>query len=177
MGGLVRANPGLISVVAAADHARGVLESDAAAIARAADTHRDRWAKASAHEDLAALQRDDGDVVSARATLKRSAQGYEALGARPDAERVRVRTRELDREHPHGFRGHRPPCGWESLTVAEHRVARVVAEGCTNAETADRLYISRHTVDFHLRQIFRKLDVQSRVKLTRLVLAKDASRG
>ncbi|MGZ4708062.1 MAG: helix-turn-helix domain-containing protein, partial [Acidimicrobiales bacterium] len=125
---------------------------------------------------LAALQRDDGEVVTARKTFELGAQGYEASGARQDSERVSVRLHELDREHPRGCRGHRPVCGWESLTVAEHRVARVVAEGCTNAETAERLYISRHTVDFHLRQIFRKLDVQSRVRLTRLVLEQDASR-
>ena len=53
-------------------------------------------------------------------------------------------------------------------------MARVVAEGCTNVQTAERLSISRHTVDFHLRQIFRKLEVQSRVKLTRRVLEQDS---
>jgi DNA-binding CsgD family transcriptional regulator len=174
--GLVRANPGLAGVVAAADHATGVLESDAAALVQAAEMHRDRWARASANEDLAVLQRDDGEVMTARNTFELAAQGYEASGARRDSERISVRLHELDREHPRGCRSHRPVCGWESLTVAEHRVARVVAEGCTNAETAERLYISRHTVDFHLRQIFRKLDVQSRVRLTRLVLEQAASR-
>lgn len=170
--GLVRANPGLVSVIAAADHAAGVLESDGAALARAAERHRDRWARASAHEDLGALQRADGEALTARKTFELAEEGYEASGARQDSERVSVRLHELDRAR--GGRGHRPVCGWESLTVAEHRVARVVAEGCTNAETAERLYISRHTVDFHLRQIFRKLDVQSRVKLTRRVVEEDA---
>jgi hypothetical protein len=45
-----------------------------------------------------------------------------------------------------------------------------VAEGLTNRSVAERMYLSRHTVDFHLRQIFRKLDVSSRVGLTRVVL-------
>jgi DNA-binding CsgD family transcriptional regulator len=48
-------------------------------------------------------------------------------------------------------------------------VAEVVAEGLTNAEAGARLFLSHHTVGFHLRQIFRKLDVSSRVELTRLV--------
>jgi DNA-binding CsgD family transcriptional regulator len=45
-----------------------------------------------------------------------------------------------------------------------------VSEGLTNASAAQRLYLSRHTVDFHLRQIFRKLDIRSRVELTRMVV-------
>jgi DNA-binding CsgD family transcriptional regulator len=61
--------------------------------------------------------------------------------------------------------------GWQSLTEAEHRVAELVSEGLTNPQAAKRLFLSRHTVDFHLRQIFRKLDVASRVELTRVVLA------
>jgi transcriptional regulator of acetoin/glycerol metabolism len=70
-------------------------------------------------------------------------------------------------------RGGAPP-GWDSLTPAELAVAEVIAEGATNREAAARLYLSRHTIDFHLRQIFRKLDVASRVELTRLVVTRDA---
>jgi DNA-binding CsgD family transcriptional regulator len=43
----------------------------------------------------------------------------------------------------------------------------------TNAEVGDRLHLSRHTIDFHLRQIFRKLDVRSLVELTRLVVERE----
>jgi DNA-binding CsgD family transcriptional regulator len=46
----------------------------------------------------------------------------------------------------------------------------VVAEGLTNAKAAERMFLSRHTIDFHLRQIYCKLDISSRVELTRLVL-------
>ena len=55
--------------------------------------------------------------------------------------------------------------GWASLTDAERRVAVTVAEGPTNLEAAALLHLSRHTVDFHLRQIFRKLNLDSRVEL------------
>jgi DNA-binding CsgD family transcriptional regulator len=55
--------------------------------------------------------------------------------------------------------------GWASLTDAERRVALAVAEGRTNMEAAAILHLSRHTVDFHLRHIFRKLNLESRVEL------------
>jgi len=62
------------------------------------------------------------------------------------------------------------PLSRYGLTVSELRVAEVVAEGLTNREVGERLYLSRHTVDFHLRQIYRKLGVSSRVALTRFVV-------
>ncbi|HEY1574640.1 MAG TPA: LuxR C-terminal-related transcriptional regulator [Pseudonocardiaceae bacterium] len=58
---------------------------------------------------------------------------------------------------------------WTLLTASERRVAAHVANGLTNRETASALFISMHTVDYHLRQIFRKLDLRSRVELARLV--------
>ncbi|MGZ0153602.1 LuxR C-terminal-related transcriptional regulator [Kribbella sp. WER1] len=54
------------------------------------------------------------------------------------------------------------------LTDTERSVAELVAAGLTNRETAARLFISPHTVDYHLRHIFRKLDIASRVQLARL---------
>ena len=64
----------------------------------------------------------------------------------------------------------RPVEGWQSLTDTERRVALLVAEGLTNAQAGARMFLSRHTIDFHLRQIFRKLNVHSRVAMTRRVL-------
>ena len=64
--------------------------------------------------------------------------------------------------------------GWPSLTETERTVADLVAEGLTNAQAAAHLFLSPHTIDFHLRQVFRKLDVGSRVELTRLVLTREA---
>ena len=60
--------------------------------------------------------------------------------------------------------------GWASLTDTEREVANLVAEGLTNREVAGKLFLSRHTVDFHLRQIFRKLDIASRVGVVHVVL-------
>jgi DNA-binding CsgD family transcriptional regulator len=52
-------------------------------------------------------------------------------------------------------------------------VIELVAEGLTNRETGERLFLSHHTVGFHLRSIFCKLDVSSRVELTRLAIEHD----
>ncbi|MCU1355112.1 MAG: ATPase-like protein [Acidimicrobiales bacterium] len=77
----------------------------------------------------------------------------------------------------HEGRTPRPVTGWESLTETEVRVAEVVSEGLTNATAAERLFLSRHTVDFHLRQIFRKLAIHSRVELVRFALENGALGG
>jgi sigma-54 dependent transcriptional regulator, acetoin dehydrogenase operon transcriptional activator AcoR len=62
------------------------------------------------------------------------------------------------------------PSGWGSLTEAERSVAELVAQGFTNREAAARLFLSWHTVDTHLRHIYAKLGITSRVQLARLVL-------
>jgi DNA-binding CsgD family transcriptional regulator len=58
---------------------------------------------------------------------------------------------------------------WERLTEREKAVAWLAAEALTNQQIARRLGITTHTVNFHLRQIFTKLEIGSRVSLARLV--------
>jgi DNA-binding CsgD family transcriptional regulator len=72
-----------------------------------------------------------------------------------------VRTRSVipSQQHP----------GLARLTDAERSVAEVVAAGYTNREAAAKLFVSPHTVDYHLRHIFGKLDIESRVQLARIV--------
>jgi DNA-binding CsgD family transcriptional regulator len=62
----------------------------------------------------------------------------------------------------------RPTTGWAGLTDAELGVVRLVAEGLTNREVAELLFVSQHTVGMHLRHAFTKLGINSRVELTRL---------
>jgi DNA-binding CsgD family transcriptional regulator len=57
---------------------------------------------------------------------------------------------------------------WSRLTDSEPSVAELVAAGLTNRETGAKLFISPHTVDYHLRHIFRKLDIDSRIQLARI---------
>ena len=78
-----------------------------------------------------------------------------------------------NRKAPAASRGRRSSArdfGWHSLTDAELAVAVQVSQGMTNREAAAHLYLSPHTIDYYLRQLFRKLDVESRVELTRVVL-------
>jgi DNA-binding CsgD family transcriptional regulator len=65
--------------------------------------------------------------------------------------------------------------GWASLTQTERSVAEIIAEGATNRDAAARLFLSPHTIDYHLRQIFRKLTIGSRVELTRFVVQQAGS--
>ncbi|WP_282697095.1 helix-turn-helix transcriptional regulator [Streptomyces sp. CC208A] len=64
--------------------------------------------------------------------------------------------------------------GWNALTPAELQVARLVAAGLSNRAVAEELMVSPHTVNTHVRNAFLKLDVSSRVQLTRHVLIHDA---
>jgi LuxR family maltose regulon positive regulatory protein len=65
--------------------------------------------------------------------------------------------------------------GWADLTDAELLIARLVSEGLTNRAIASKLSLSRHTIDSHLKHTFTKLDIRSRVQLTRVVLANPPS--
>jgi DNA-binding CsgD family transcriptional regulator/tetratricopeptide (TPR) repeat protein len=161
------ANPEFASLAASALHARGLIDGDVELLIQAAADHRQPWARGSALEDAGVLllAGDQRDAAGAKLELARVA--YEEAGADRDAARVRRRIANGSRSRG---RQARPLTGWESLTDAERRVAAVVSEGLTNAAAADRLYLSRHTVDFHLRQIFRKLAIRSRVELVRVVL-------
>jgi DNA-binding CsgD family transcriptional regulator len=78
-------------------------------------------------------------------------------------------------DHAAPTRQPRGAFGWNSLTDGERRVTDLVAQGLTNRQVADRLFMSRHTVDSHLRAIFRKLNLKSRVELTRAVLERSRS--
>jgi DNA-binding CsgD family transcriptional regulator len=64
----------------------------------------------------------------------------------------------------------RPAGGWASLTPTEQHVVELVAQGLTNPQVAERMFISRGTVKTHLEHIFRKLDVRSRTELAAIAL-------
>jgi DNA-binding CsgD family transcriptional regulator len=59
---------------------------------------------------------------------------------------------------------------WLSLTGAEVRIAELVACGMSNRATAEELVVSPHTVDAHLKHMYAKLGIHSRVELTVLAL-------
>ena len=59
--------------------------------------------------------------------------------------------------------------GWPALTEGEWRVVTLAAQGHTNAEIADRLFLSRYTVETHLKHVFAKLGLRSRAELAAVV--------
>ena len=71
----------------------------------------------------------------------------------------------------------RPAGGWDSLTPTEARVAELVADGLTNPQIGERMFISRATVKTHLAHIFRKLDLHSRGELIAQVVERRTPLG
>ncbi|QMV23545.1 winged helix-turn-helix transcriptional regulator [Streptomyces sp. SCUT-3] len=67
--------------------------------------------------------------------------------------------------------------GWERLTEKQVAAAELAVEGMTNKEIAARLHLSPHTVNYHLRKIFRALSIRSRTELIRLVHAASPAAG
>lgn len=59
----------------------------------------------------------------------------------------------------------RPSSGWASLTPTETEVVKLVAEGLTNPQIAERLFVARATVKAHLSNVFRKVGVSTRSEL------------
>jgi DNA-binding CsgD family transcriptional regulator len=62
----------------------------------------------------------------------------------------------------------RPATGWDALTPTEREVVELVRQGLTNAEAAERLFVSPETVKAHLARAFAKLGVRSRRELRTL---------
>jgi len=168
-------NPKVASLAAAAAHATGVLRHDLVELSKAVDLLGDAsrpLALAAALEDLGAVAVDSGATDHAVEAFSRALPLYAGTGAAWDAGRLRGRLRAL------GVRrrlvaAHRPGRGWAAMTDSELAVARLVAQGLTNREAAARLFVSHHTVNGHLRSVFTKLGINSRVELTRLAAEVD----
>ena len=118
-----------------------------------------------------------GEAERAVAELQRAARGFEACGAlryRDEAERE---LRKLGhRIHRRTLPGRSDGTALESLTERELQVAQLVVDRKTNPQIAAELFLSRKTVETHLRNIFRKVNVSSRVDLAHAVERADLGR-
>ena len=106
--------------------------------------------------------------LDARDHLRTAQQLFEAKGVEGYAERARselaatgerVRRRDVSTARV--------------LTPQERRIAELAAQGATNPEIASKLYLSAHTVDYHLRKVFQKLAVASRRQLSSALAGED----
>jgi DNA-binding CsgD family transcriptional regulator len=173
-----RLNPGVCSIAGASAHVQALMGDDRDAYAEAIENLEQGprpLALASALEDCGRLCADRGNAADAIEELGRALEIYARLGASWDAGRVRRRLRSL------GVRRRLPAAptarnGWAALTDSELAVVGLVVQGMTNREVADRLFVSPHTVDSHLRHIFEKLSVNSRMELA-LVAARHGLSG
>ena len=64
--------------------------------------------------------------------------------------------------------------GWPAVTEGEWRVVALAAQGHTNAEIAARLFLSRYTVETHLKHVFAKLGLRSRAELAAIAASAEA---
>jgi DNA-binding CsgD family transcriptional regulator len=116
---------------------------------------------ARALNDLGATLRRAGRGPAAREQLRLALDAATACGAGALAGRAR------DELVAAGARPRRERLhGAEALTPSERRVARLAAEGLTNREIAQSLFVTARTVETHLTHVFRKLGISSRSQLT-----------
>jgi DNA-binding CsgD family transcriptional regulator len=119
-----------------------------------------------------------GERDRAVTELLHAAEALETCGAlrwRDQAEReLRKLGRRIHRRTRPGKAG---ATGLEALTSRELQVARLVVDRKTNPQIAAELFLSQKTVETHLRNIFRKIDVSSRVALARAVEHADRAGG
>jgi DNA-binding CsgD family transcriptional regulator len=162
-------NPGVASFEGLALNVRGRSKGDLAMIARSADV-----LARSPRPLLRAYGADcygrtllaEGDRAGALAQLDRAWDDYHRTDARVYRAEVQRVMREAGvRRDKWSTATARPDTGWASLTEAERRVAVLIAEGHTNRSAAAELGLSVNTIGTHLRLVFSKLGVQSRVQL------------
>ena len=165
---LAATTPGHPDMAAAADHARGLVEQDAALLERVAVRYSATGARATALEDAGRSWVGQGNQRSAEALLRQAYALYEELGSAESTARVRARLRALGTRLCHWTHQDRPAFGWDSLTDTERTITGLVAQGLSNRQVAGRVFLSTHTVAFHLRHVFWKLGVTSRVQLARM---------
>jgi ATP/maltotriose-dependent transcriptional regulator MalT len=142
----------------------------ALASARAAD-ETGAPAEAALSRTLAGLAlAQAGERDRAATELQRAARDFEECGALRYRDQAEHELRKLGyRLHRRTRPGSADGTGLESLTERELQLARLVADHKTNPEIAAELFLSQKTVETHLRNIFRKMGVASRVELARAV--------
>ncbi|MGW4596267.1 helix-turn-helix transcriptional regulator [Streptomyces sp. NPDC004457] len=154
-------------------HVDGLLHNDRGALASAVTGYRStgrRLALAAVCEDLGDLVAASGDTTSAIPYFEEAGELASASGALRDHDRIMRRLRQFGVRTAAPLHHTTGAPGWENLTESERKLIPLVVEGLTNRAIADRLYVSVHTVNTHMKHIFTKLGINTRVELTRLAI-------
>ncbi|MGW4531271.1 ATP-binding protein [Nocardia sp. NPDC004340] len=157
-------------------YARAVLAGDKAAEAFAAALAADLtgWPAERGRLHLAYGEwlRRQRRVVESRTHLRTAREIFDALGFTAWSERARLELRSAGESSPN-----RDPDARERLTPHELSIAQLAAQGLTNREIGQRLYLSHRTVSTHLHRIFPKLGISSRGDLAALLPTLDETAG
>ncbi len=159
---------GSTSAHGAALRCRGLARGDADILLESVEVYRGaprRMEYGFACEDAGVGLARAGRRDEARAVLQAALAVYEPSGAGLPARRVKAALRATGLRHGASGPRSRPATGWEALTRTELEVSRLAAEGLTNPDIGERLFISRRTVETHLSHVFGKLGVSSRIEL------------
>ena len=120
---------------------------------------------AFAAEDAGACLIRNGRHDEGQVLMLEAVDVYERAGMRRDARRAEGLLRSIGVKRGARGRRDRPRRGWDSLTNTEERVATLAAGGLTNPQIAERLFISRRTVETHMSHVLAKVGLTSRVEL------------
>lgn len=123
------------------------------------------WQAGIAKEFAAIVMAKSGRIDEATPLFRAALAVCEELGAERLVARVTANARAVGIRLARAATRGRPRFGWEALTDAELRVTGLAADGLTNRRIADHLFVSRHTIQTHLKHIFTKLEISSRVQL------------
>lgn len=151
--------------------ARGLVEQDPDTLIQAVALYRQEHRNldlAEACEEAALLLASADRLDEAVPLWDEAFEVYGSLGANRDLARLAAQLRDHGIKRGTRSRHVRASTGWESLTATEHKVINLVAQRLSNPEVSQRLFISRHTVESHLRTIYRKLGISSRRELAAL---------
>ena len=116
-------------------------------------------------EDAGAAFARQGNMDRARQLLDQAIAIYERLDAARDLARAEAALRQMGVRRGRRITHRRAQSGWPSLTPSERAVVDLVAEGLSNPQIGQRLYVSRRTVQTHLAHVFAKLHITSRAQL------------
>ena len=172
-------NKDVATIAGAALHAQGLVTEDSDVLRRANELLCNSprpLVRADVTADYGHLLLSGGSRELGVSALDTAWDIYNRLGAFGDARRVERILRSVGiRRTRWATSPKRPAEGWDALTASEIRVARLIAEGRTNRATAAELHLSPNTVGTHVRSIFVKLGVKSRVQLARAILERSNS--
>jgi DNA-binding CsgD family transcriptional regulator len=169
MDAMVEANPEGATIRATALRCRGFLEDDPEVLAEAATAFRHSprlFLRARSAEEAGDALARAGDPTRARPFFDEALAAYRAFDAVWDTARVAAHMRTLGMRRGRDTPS-RPKSGWDALTPGERAVVDLVAQGLSNPEVGERLYLSRHTVKRHLSNAMLKLGVTSRFEVMR----------